>query len=122
MTDPPGNGVDGFCCRVEFKDDRQVERVEKKDQNGAVHVLEFNPPVSVVHPRVTTLGTGIDGALRRTSTTYEVRGMREEGTSYDNATAGGAVNEVNGRCSVMEDADPAKTVPWPFLNPRRETK
>ena len=42
------------------------------------------------------LGTGINGAVRRLATTYEVRGMRETITSYDNATVGSGsiVNEV----------------------------
>ena len=45
---------------------------------------------------MTTLGADIDGAVRRTSTTYEVRGMREKITNYDNATvgSGSVVNEV----------------------------
>jgi len=34
------------------------------------------------------LGSGVDGAVRRISSTYEVRGMRESVTSYDNATVG----------------------------------
>lgn len=45
---------------------------------------------------MTALGSGVDGAVRRIATTYEVRGMREKITSYDNATAaqGNIVNEV----------------------------
>ncbi|MFO0060308.1 MAG: RHS repeat domain-containing protein, partial [Planctomyces sp.] len=42
----------------------------------------------LAHDRVTTLGNGVDGAVRRISSTYEVRGMRESVTSYDNATVG----------------------------------
>jgi len=38
--------------------------------------------------RVTTLGSGVDGAVRRISSTFEVHGMRESVTSYDNATVG----------------------------------
>jgi RHS repeat-associated protein len=96
VADPLGNGVDGVFDRVEFKYNRQGERIEKKDQNGTVHVYEFDPLGRVIHDRVTTLGTGIDGAVRRTSTTYEVRGMREKVTSCDNATvgSGSVVNEV----------------------------
>ena len=94
VADPLGNGVDGVFDRVEFKYNRQGERIEKKDQNGTVHVYEFDSLGRVIHDRVTTLGTGIDGAVRRTSTTYEVRGMREKVTSYDSATSGSVVNEV----------------------------
>ena len=37
---------------------------------------------------MTTLGIGVDGGVRRIASTYEVRGMREKLTSYDNATVG----------------------------------
>lgn len=43
---------------------------------------------------MTTLGSGVDGAVRRVETTYEVRGMVEMVTNYDAMTSGSAVNEV----------------------------
>ncbi len=45
---------------------------------------------------MTTLGTGVDDAVRRIEMSYEVRGMRENLTSYDNATvsSGSVVNDV----------------------------
>ena len=50
----------------------------------------------VTHDRVTTLGTGVDGTVRRVSTTYDIRGLREKITSYDNATVGSGtvINEL----------------------------
>jgi RHS repeat-associated protein len=46
--------------------------------------------------RITTLGSGVDGAVRRLATRYEVRGMRVKLSSYDHATVGSGslVNEV----------------------------
>ena len=46
--------------------------------------------------RVTTFGTGVDDAVRRIATTYDVIGRREKITSYDNPTvgSGSVVNEV----------------------------
>jgi YD repeat-containing protein len=38
---------------------------------------------------VTTLGTGVDGAVRRIETAYEVRGMKARITSFDNPAVGG---------------------------------
>ncbi|MDA0835071.1 MAG: hypothetical protein O2955_11310 [Planctomycetota bacterium] len=38
--------------------------------------------------RITTLGSGVDNAVLRIGTTYEVRGMRETITSYNNAAVG----------------------------------
>ena len=95
-ADPLGNGVDGVYDRVEFKYNRQGQLTEKKDQNGTVHVFEFDGLGRLVHDRATTLGTDVDGAVRRTSTTYEVRGMAEKITNYDSAAVGGGsvVNEV----------------------------
>lgn len=67
-----------------------------KDQNGTVHAYEFDKLGRLLHDRVTTLASGVDGAVRRISTTYEVRGLVEKVTSYDNATVGSGtvVNEV----------------------------
>ena len=59
-----------------------------------MHAYQFDLLGRVLHDGVTTLGTGIDGLVRRTSTTYEVRGMREKVTHYDHATVGSVVNEV----------------------------
>src|SRR4051794_29111253 len=51
----------------------------------------FNLGLRIVH-----LPTGVDGAVRRIATAYEVRGMVARVTSYDNATvsSGSVVNEV----------------------------
>ena len=50
----------------------------------------------MLHDRVTALGTGLDGAVRRISTTYDALDRPEKVTSYDNATvgSGNVVNEV----------------------------
>ena len=36
--------------------------------------------------RVTVLGSGVDGTVRRIESGYEARGMRERVTSYDGST------------------------------------
>ena len=50
----------------------------------------------MAHDRVTTLGSGVDDAVLRISTTYDIRGLVEKLTSYDNATvgSGSVVNEI----------------------------
>lgn len=45
------------------------------DQLGTVHVYEYDTLGRLSHDCITTLGTGVDGAVRRISRTYEVRGM-----------------------------------------------
>ncbi len=96
VSDPLGDGTDGVYDRLEYTYNRQGERTEKKDQNGTVHAYQFDALGRVLHDQVTTLGTNIDGAVRRMSTTYEVRGMVESITHYDNATvgSGSVVNDV----------------------------
>ncbi len=95
-TDALGDGTDGIYDRIEFKYDRQQKVTEIKDQQGTVHAFEYDDLGREIHDRVTALGSGVDGSVRRISTTYEVRGMKEKLTSYDNATVGsGSIdNEV----------------------------
>ncbi|MCL2624019.1 MAG: RHS repeat-associated core domain-containing protein, partial [Planctomycetaceae bacterium] len=90
------NGPDGTIDRVEFMYNRIGERIQRKDQNGTVHVYEFDNLGRLLHDRVTTLGSGVDGAVRRISTAYDVVGNVKSVTSYNNATVGTGtvVNEV----------------------------
>lgn len=96
---PPvlSDGPDEVYDRIEHRYNRQGERRETKDQNETVHAFEFDKLGRQIHDRVTALGDGVDGAVRRISTTYEIRGMSETITSWDDATvgSGNAVNEVH---------------------------
>jgi YD repeat-containing protein len=90
------DGADETYDRIEFRYNRQGEVTEIKDQNETVHAFDYDALGRQTQDRVTTLGTGVDGAVRRIASTFEVRGMREKITSYDNATvgSGSVVNEV----------------------------
>ena len=50
----------------------------------------------LTNDRVTTLGSGVDGAVQRLMATYEVRGMTTALTSFDNPAVGSGtiVNDV----------------------------
>jgi hypothetical protein len=72
------NGLDNVADRVEFQYNRIGERIWKRDQNGTVHVYEFDNLGRLLHDRVTTLGTGVDGAVRRISTIYNIVGQMEK--------------------------------------------
>jgi len=95
-SDPLGDGTDNTYDRAEHKYNRQSQIKQTKDQNATVHDFDFDKLGRVTHDRITTLGSGVDGAVRRTSTTYEVRGLVEKVSTYDNATvgSGNVVNEV----------------------------
>lgn len=87
---------DGSSDRVEYTYNRVGEMKQIIDQRGSVRTLDYDKLGRLLHDRVTTLGTGVDDAVRRISRAYEVRGMVVNVTSYDNATvgSGSVVNEV----------------------------
>jgi len=95
-ADPLGDGPDEVHDRIEFKYSRQSEVTEIKDQNETVHAFDYDKLARQIHDRITSLGTGVDGAVRRISTTYEARGMREKVTSWNGESvgSGSVVNEV----------------------------
>ena len=67
---------------------------ELKDQIETVHQYSYDKLGRQTEDKVSTLGTGVDGAVRRIERTYTVRGGLEKVSSYDAATAGNVVNEV----------------------------
>ena len=90
------NGPNNVADRVEFQYNRTGELIWKKDQNGTAHSYEFDNLGRLLHDRVTALGSGVDGTIKRISTAYHVVGNVKSVTSYDNATigSGNVVNEV----------------------------
>ncbi len=89
-----GNGTDGVYDRVEYKYNRQGQPIELKDQNGTVHEYVYDAVGRQVTDKVTTVGAGVDDAVRRIVRTYEVRGMVEHLTSYDASSGGNVLNDV----------------------------
>ena len=81
---------------VTFAYNRQGQIKTQTDQLGTVHALLYDLLGRQTHDCVTTPGSGVDGAVRRISFTYEVRGMVVNVTSYNNATVGSGsiVNDV----------------------------
>ena len=69
-TSPVGDGQDGVYDRVEYCYNRQGDRTQLKDQNGTVHQFDFDKLGRLLHDRVATLGSGVDAAVRRLSTSY----------------------------------------------------
>ncbi len=80
--------------QVKMTHDRLGRVLTKTDQNGTVHTYSFTPEGRFAADAVTTLGTNVDGAVRRIQRTYDDRGRTVKITSYDAATAGNIVNEV----------------------------
>ncbi len=86
----------GGSDQVLFQYNRQGEVTAVTDQNGTVHAYDYDLLGRRVQDCVTTLGTGVDGTVLRIATAYEVRGMVQGVTSYDNPTvgSGNVVNDV----------------------------
>jgi YD repeat-containing protein len=82
--------------RVEVSYNRQREMVAVRDQNGTEHRFEYDGLGRLRQDRVTALGTGIDGAVRRITRQYDPTGRLERVSSWDQPAVGQgrAVNEV----------------------------
>src|SRR5690606_12970700 len=61
--------------RVTYSYNRQGQRTSMRDQNGSVHEYEYDLLGRQTADMVTTVGDGVDDAVLRLGTSYEVRGM-----------------------------------------------
>ncbi len=86
----------GGSDQIAYTYNRQGEVSSTTDQMGTFHEIDYDLLGRRAQDRVTTLGSGVDGAVLRIETIYEVRGMVQAITSYDNATVGmgNIVNQV----------------------------
>lgn len=64
------------------------------DRNGSTHTLTRDVLGRIVADAVTTLGAGVDGAVRRIETAYDTAGRAFLFTSFDAASGGNIVNQV----------------------------
>jgi RHS repeat-associated protein len=70
------------------------ETATATDRNGTTHTYTYDVLGRVVADAVTTLGSGVDGAVRRIETAYDGQGNPYLVTSYDAASGGSVVNQV----------------------------
>jgi RHS repeat-associated protein len=70
------------------------QTIQATDRNGNVHQYSYDVLGRLTSDAVTTLGAGVDGAVRRISYGYDTQGNRSLITSYDAATGGNIVNQV----------------------------
>jgi RHS repeat-associated protein len=64
------------------------------DRNGNVHTYTYDVLGRQISDAVTTLGSGVDGSVRRIDTAYDTQGNPYLLTSYDAASGGNVVNQV----------------------------
>ncbi|MBL9176975.1 MAG: hypothetical protein JNM65_02865 [Verrucomicrobiaceae bacterium] len=94
----PGDmAPDGTVLRsLSYRYDRQGRNVGTTDANSTEHVFDLDKLGRILENRVVTLGTSVDGAVRRISRAYDARGLVASITSHDNPTvgSGSVVNQV----------------------------
>ena len=64
------------------------------DRNGTVHSYSYDVLAREVADAITTLGSGVDGAVRRIATAYDPLGNASLYTTYDASSGGSIVNQV----------------------------
>ncbi|MFL5245944.1 MAG: RHS repeat domain-containing protein [Gemmataceae bacterium] len=64
------------------------------DRAGNVHTLAYDVLGRVSADAITTLASGFDGSVRRIETAYDTQGNSFKFTSFDAATGGNVVNQV----------------------------
>ncbi len=64
------------------------------DRNGSVHTLTYDVLGRVTVDTVTTLGSGVDGSVRRIETAYDGQGNAYLITSYSATSGGSIVHQV----------------------------
>ncbi len=65
-----------------------------QDRNGNIHTLSYDVLGRVTSDAVTTLGSGVDGSVRRVETAYDTQGNAYLLTTYDAASGGSIVTQV----------------------------
>ncbi len=65
-----------------------------QDRNGNVHTFSFDVVGRLTTDAVTTLGSNVDGTVRRAEVAYDTGGRAFLFTNYDAASAGNIVNQV----------------------------
>jgi RHS repeat-associated protein len=80
--------------RVSYAYNRQGQVTGMRDPNGTEHEYRYDKLGRRTADVVTVLGAGVDGAVRRIETAYDVRGLVSLVTSYDAPTGGSVVNQV----------------------------
>lgn len=105
MPRRPRRGSGNEYDRVEYKHNRQGDRIEQKDQAETVHQYTLDKLGRLTADKVTSFGTGVDQTVKRIDRSYEIRGLLEKITSYSD-TAGNttASRSIRPRPSITQTA------------------
>lgn len=89
-------GSSGGSDQVALTYNRLGQKKTTTDSRGTVHSLGYDKLGRLASDTVSTTGSGVDASILRIDRSYEVRGMLETVTSYDNTGGTGTpVNQVS---------------------------
>jgi RHS repeat-associated protein len=90
----PSTGAASSSQKDQYTYNQLGQVLTRSDRNGTVHTYSYDVLGRVTADAVTTLGSGVDGAVRRIETAYDTQGNPYLVTSYDAATSGTVVNQI----------------------------
>src|SRR5207248_2376667 len=90
----PSTGNPSSAQQETYTVNALAQRKTLSDRNGSTHTYSYDVLARQTADAVTTLGAGVDGAVRRIEVGYDTGGRPYLYTSYDVASAGNVVNQV----------------------------
>lgn len=87
-------GLPSSTDKETYTVNKQGERLTYADHNGSTHTYTLDVLGRLTIDAVTTLGSGVDNAVLRLETAYDTAGNAYLFTSYDAASSGTIVNQV----------------------------
>jgi RHS repeat-associated protein len=90
----PSTGIPSSSSEDTYTYNRLGQVKTKTDRNGTVHTYSYDVVGRVTADAITTLGTGVDGTVRRIEGAYDGQWNLYLITSYDAASGGNIVNQV----------------------------
>ena len=90
----PSTGLPSTSSEETYTVNALGETKTLTDRNGNVHTYSYDVLGRVTSDAVTTLGSGVDGSVRRIEIAYDTQGNPYLITSYDAASGGNIVNQV----------------------------
>jgi RHS repeat-associated protein len=90
----PSTGAASTSNQETYTVDALGERLSLTDRNGNVHQYSYDSLGDLTSDAVTTLGSNVDGTVRRRDTAYNLLGQAYLFTSYNASSGGTIVNQV----------------------------
>ena len=90
----PSTGLPDSSIETTVTVDALGDTLTSTDPNGNIHTYTYDVLGRMTSDAVTTLGSGVDGSVRRIQYAYDGQGNQYLVTSYNAASSGSIVNQV----------------------------